>query len=622
MQEELLRFGPFELDPETEELKRSSLVLRLPRQPFRVLLLLVRRAGEIVSRDEIHAAIWGDEIHVDFEHGINAAIRQIRFVLGDHADAPRYIRTLPRRGYSFIAAVERVARPGESAPEPEALAPAPARRRFITPRIAAIAAAMAIAIAGLVAWISQSRRSAKPAGRTVAVRPFHRLGPAIAGIDERSFAEELRATIGRLPRERVIVIEPDANADVVIDGTIREVADGVRVIVSVVDAKTQTRIWSDAFLRPARRKEGMAVEVAHQVMHEIARRYLPPARREPLLRTKASPAALALYKRARLAHLRSQAYDWMRTRELYEAAIQAEPRFAEAWSGLSDVWVGQTLGAAPGECDLAAPRAKECARRAIVLQPLNAEAWATLGQVAGQHDFDLAAAEDSMRRAVSVDPGYVQGRSGLAMVLAMRGQTEEALSELAAAQQLDPITLDLTPIEAMLYFHARRFEDARARFREMLAINPDTLIGNWGLMHTYIVQKNWGEAIAAARNLPQFPRVPEGIPPTEAGFLKMYRGYESFMRESRRQDRFNDYFLAMYYGQLGNQGEAFKLLNDAVDNHVPNLSYIMVDPRLDTLRNDARFDIVVARMNLGRPPKLATLDPLSPGARTARAPRR
>jgi tetratricopeptide (TPR) repeat protein len=366
----------------------------------------------------------------------------------------------------------------------------------------------------------------------------------------------------------------------------------------------------------------MAVEVAHQVMHEIAPRYLPPARREPLLRTKASPTALALYKRARLAHMRSQAYDWMRTRELYEAAIHEEPRFAEAWSGLSDVWLAQTLGGAPGECDLAGPRAKECARRAIALQPLNAEAHATLGQLAGQHDFDLAAAEDSMRRAVSVDPGYVQGRSGLAMVLAMRGQTEEALRELAAAQQLDPITLDLTPAEAMLYFHARRFEDARARFREMLAINPDTLIGNWGLMHTYIIQKNWGEAIAAARNLPQFPPVPEGIAPTEEGFLKTYRGYESFMREGRRQDRFNDYFLAMYYGQLGNQDAAFNWLNDAVDNHVPNLSYIMVDPRLDTLRNDARFNTIVARMNLGRPPKLATLDPLLSGARTGKASRR
>jgi DNA-binding winged helix-turn-helix (wHTH) protein len=250
MREELLRFGPFELDPETEELRRSNLVLRLPRQPFRVLLLLVRRAGEIVSRDEIHAAVWGDEVHVDFDHGINTAIRQIRFVLGDHADAPRYIRTLPRRGYSFIAAVERVARPGASAPDPEAVAPSPPRRRFIAPRIAAIAAVMVIAVAGMLASISPSRRSTKPAGRAIAVRPFHRLGPAIAGIDETSFAEELRTTIGRLPRERVIVIEPEANADVVIDGTIREMADGVRVIVSVVDAKTQTRIWSDAFLRP------------------------------------------------------------------------------------------------------------------------------------------------------------------------------------------------------------------------------------------------------------------------------------------------------------------------------------------------------------------------------------
>ena len=94
----MLRFGPFELDPASEEVRRSGLVLRLPPQPFRILLLLARRAGQVVTRDDIHAAIWGDGTYVDFEHGINSAIRQIRFVLGDHAEAPRYVRTLPRRG--------------------------------------------------------------------------------------------------------------------------------------------------------------------------------------------------------------------------------------------------------------------------------------------------------------------------------------------------------------------------------------------------------------------------------------------------------------------------------------------------------------------------------------------
>lgn len=605
MQDELLHFGPFELDPEREELRRSGLVVRLPRQPLRILLLLVQRAGEVVSRDEIHAAIWGSETYVDFEHGINSAIRNIRFALGDHAGTPRYVRTLPRRGYSFIAPVERIARPGESAPEPEVIVVP--RRGHVAPRMAVIAAAIVIAISAMVAMIAQSRRlteTKRSSGRALAVLPFRRLGPAIAGVDERSFAEELRATIGRLPRAHVAVIDGAARADFVIDGTIRQADDGVRVIVSLLDASSQTRIWSDTFQRPAEKKEGMAVEVAHEVMREIARRYLPPARREPLLRTQASPAAVALYKRARLQHARAQAFDWMRTKELYEAAIREEPRFAEAWSGLGDVLMGQALRGPMSESAALAARATDCARRAIALQPQNAEAQTIFGVLAAQRDYDLAAAEDWMRRATSADPGFVDARANLAMVLAMRGQFDDSLREFVVARQLDPITLDLHPMEAMLHLQARRYEDACARYREILAVKPDLTQARWGLLSIHILRKNWREALAVGRLLPYFPPV-DDVPATEAGFNKVYRAYGPYMERAHGRS-FNDYSLALYYGQIGDRERAFRSLNRAIDAHTPVLSYIMVDPRIDVLRNDPRFNAVLARMKLGRPPEQPT----------------
>src|SRR6185503_11100035 len=194
---------------------------------------------------------------------------------------------------------------------------------------------------------AESRRSdhkTPSSGKTFSVQPFRRLGPVIAGVDERSFTEELRATMGRLPRAHVSLVQPPARADVMVNGTIQQSEDGIRVIVTMSDAKTQAQIWSETYMRPAARREGMAVAVAHQVMREVARRFLPPPRREPLLRTtKVSVKAIGLYKRARMLHSRSQAYDWMRTKELYEAAIREEPRFAEAWSGLSDVWIMQAL---------------------------------------------------------------------------------------------------------------------------------------------------------------------------------------------------------------------------------------------------------------------------------------
>ncbi len=590
----MLRFGPFELDPEGEELRRSGTLVRLARQPLRILLLLIRRAGDVVSREEIHGAIWGNETYVDFEHGINSAIRQIRSALGDNAEQPRYIRTLPRRGYSFVAAVERVSK----ADEPVEPKPKPRRaRRRIT--VAIVVAAI------MAALLDTSHRFVRPSSpsqgaRAIAVEPFRRLGPPLTGVDERTFAEELRATIARLPRAQVSLIPGGGRADYVINGVVRQTEDGARVIVSIVDAASQTQIWSETFQRPAKRSDGMAVEVAHRVMRELARRFFPTPRRGPALRTQASPRAIALYNRARLAHSRSQAYDWMRTKALYEAALHEEPRFAEAWSGLSDVWIGQALQGPIADCDRAAAQALACARRAVALQPGNAEAHSTLGLLAGQRDYDLATAEDELRRATAGDPQYLDARVNLAMVLAMRGQSDDSLREFTIAQQLDPAGLDLSQFEPLLYLYARRYEDARARYRDILAVNPDSVGATWGLMFTYVAQKNWSEALALAATIR--PKAVKAVPATEEGFLSVYCSFDSYLQDGRRQEKLNDYFLAIYYAQTHDRDRSFQSLNRAIDVHTPAVSYIMVDPRLDNLHGDPRFRAVLARINLGRPP--------------------
>jgi DNA-binding winged helix-turn-helix (wHTH) protein/tetratricopeptide (TPR) repeat protein len=591
----LLRFGPFELDPEGEELRRSGTLVRLARQPFRILLLLIRHAGEVLSREEIHAAIWGNETYVDFEHGINSAIRQIRSALCDNAEQPRYIRTLPRRGYSFIAAVEHGANADEPVVEPK---PRPPRVRRSTVAIVVIAIILAL-LAASHRFVQPSPPS--PSARAIAVEPFRRLGPPITGVDERTFAEELRATIARLPRAQVSLVEGGGRAGYVINGTVRQTEDGSRVIVSIVDAASQTQIWSETFQRPAKRSDGMAVEVAHRVMRELARRFFPAPRHEPALRTQAPPRAIALYNRARLAHSRSQAYDWMRTKALYEAVLHEEPRFAEAWSGLSDVWIGQALQGPIADCDRAAAQALACARRALALQPGNAEAHSTLGLLAGQRDYDLATAEDELRRATAGDPQYVDARVNLAMVLAMRGQSDDSLREFTIAQQLDPAGLDLSQFEPLLYLYARRYEDARARYRDILAVNPDAVGATWGLMFTYVAQKNWSEALALAAAIR--PEAVKAAPATEEGFLSVYCGFDSYMQDGRRQEKFNDYFLAIYYAQTHDRDRSFQSLNRAIDVHTPSVSYIMVDPRLDNLHGDPRFRAALARINLGRPPQ-------------------
>ena len=600
MKEDLFRFGPFELDAAGETLRRSGLVARLPRQPFRILLLLVRRAGEVVTRDEIHSAIWGDETYVDFEHGINSAIRQIRFVLGDHAETPRYVRTLPRRGYSFIARVELVAHGTEDVPASVAVGTLsrPPALSGVTRRVIAIAVATTIiTITSMAALIVESRRNDRP--RAIAVLPFRHLGPPIAGFDERPFAEELRANVGALSPAHVSLTRRE-DADVWIEGTIREAGDGVRVIVSAVDAPSHTQFWSETYERPAGRKEGMAVEVAHRVTQEMARRYLPPPRRAPLLKTNARRSALELYEQARSLHSRGQTYDWTRARDLYEAALREEPRFAEAWSGLADVWAGRALRGAFPQRERAAVRAADCARRALALQPRNAEAHATLGMLAAQHEFDLVAAEDALRAATNNDPGYVDAHTNLAMVLAMRGLCDESLRQWAVALQLDPVGLDLSPIEPFLYLQARRYEDARTRYREILAVRPDSQTALWGLLFTLITQKNWSEALVIVRTFRPEMKLDAEVPVSEAGFLELYRQFDVVVQTGRAEGVFNDYFVAVHYAQTGRRDRALELLGRAIDARLPVASYVMVDPRLDPLRGDPRFRVLTRRLKLGQ----------------------
>lgn len=558
-----LRFGPFELDPDREELKRAGVTLRLSGQPFQILLLLARRAGEVVTREEIQAAIWGDDANGGFEQGINTAIRQIRMVLDDHAEAPRYVRTIPRRGYVFIAAVERGERPQR------------ARSRTI------VAAATAVLFA--IAFFSNFNRA--PAARTFAVHPFRTIG-ANAGIDERAFAEELRAAIAALPAHDVTLLTSGNRADVVIDGTVQRTGSGVRVIVSGIDARSRAQLWSETYERPGDSTDGIAIETAHRVAQAIARRYLPAPRHEPVVLSDARPQALEPYRKGRAERQR----DPHRAQRFFEAALVAQPRFAEAWSALADIWAERGLDASPNARPAAARAAKEYARRALALQPRNAEAWSALGMIAFQYDYDLPAADDAFRRATLYDAGYSDAHVNLAVASTARGQFNDAMRELAIARQLDPAEFDVRPMVAELDLHARRYDDSLARYRESLALNRDASSLLFGMLSVYVAQRRWPEAIETCRRIAAQKGIPNRVVPSTAeGFRDVCRDLEPIILEASRRGLVCDYFVAAYYAELGDRQRALARLEGAIANHAPAVAYALVDPRLDPLRSDPRF---------------------------------
>lgn len=619
---EILRFGPFELDAEREELRKSGFVLRLPHQPTRMLLVFVRRAGQVVTREELQREIWGSETHVDFEQGINAAIRQIRFHLGDNAEAPRYIRTIPRRGYVFIAPVERVARandpliPPAVAPidppapvidAPVIAAPEP-RRSSIRPRFLLMAVAiLVLALAGTALWMWRGRKAAgaPPRGaRVIAIAPFRVIGRLPEGVDPRVFVQELRTTIGSLPRRHIVLLEagsPDV-AQIRIEGTIQQERESIRVIVSGIDLVSHTQLWSESYDRPAAEHHGMPIQTAHVVAHEVARRFLPPPRREPLLRSRVSPRARESYRLGRLERARSfPDPDVNRAEQLFEQALREEPKFAEAWSALADIWCQRLLNGPGPVRAQAAARARECANRALALQPGNAEAHSALGMIAFQYDYDLVAAEEAFRKAVARDPDYIDARHNLSMALTARGEFEAALREYIAARDLDPIEFGLHPSEAAIYLRARRFDEALARYRDILAIR-DSRQSKWGILWASIALERWEDATVICRTIAGLPPRPADAPPaTHDDFLIAYRALEPLVLNNHKLGQFDDYLLAAYYSELGDPDRAFAALHRAVDTRAPAVCYLLVDPRLDPLRRDPRFAQVVARTKLAAP---------------------
>jgi DNA-binding winged helix-turn-helix (wHTH) protein/tetratricopeptide (TPR) repeat protein len=596
---ELYRFGPFELDPHAEELRRAGLVLRLPRQPFRILLLLVSRAGETVSREEIQGAIWGGETYVDFEQGINSAIRQIRFFLGDNAETPRYVRTLPRRGYSFIAQVERVAVPEVEERGAGFSPPLDGLKPVLRP---ARSWSLLIVVAALILLPSRGPALSGANPRTIAVKPFRVLGPWPQGVDVSAFAAEVQAALAILPRRYVRLVEPDRRAAFAIEGTIQQVAGGTRVIVAAVDPKTKTRLWSETYERAPDRRAGMAIDVAYRVMIEVARRNLPPPRHEPLLRSHVSAAALDSYRRARLERSRSQRErDWTAARELFAKATTQEPRFAEAWSGLSDTWVERALhDDTEALCAQAAQVAKACARRALELQPENAEARSTLGILALQRDYDFATAEEAFRRATLDDPEYVDARFNLAIALIARGEFGQALDEFEVARGLDPQMFALHPLPAMIHLYARRYDDALAVYRNILAVRPQAPHPPFGILSVYVAQRKWDDATAMALSIMEGrPVAPQ--PATVQTFRTTYRRLEPLILRLYQEKTFDDYAVATYYAQLGDRDRAMAFLDRAVRSRAPTVSFVLVDPRIDTVRGDPRFTALLARTNVGRP---------------------
>jgi len=448
-----IRFGVFEVDLRSGELRKRGIRIRLQDQSFQILALMLERPGDIVRREDLRQRLWPNGTFVDFEHSLNAAIKRLRAPLGDSADNPRFIETLHRRGYRFIAPVIGNARDVQNA-------------------------------------LSLERPDATDQKVRLVVLPFSNLSlePAQEYFSD-GLTEEMIAQLGRLHPRRLGVIARSSsmlfkragkavdgigrelNVNYVLEGSVRREADRVRITAQLIEARGQTHLWADSYERPYEDTLAIQSEVASQIARALALELLP-GETQTLERSGAPKSeAYHVYLKGRFHWNRPGDDGLEKAIEYYEQALALDPHFAEAHAALARAKVNRSESSdKPARVVL--EEARRSALRALELDGQISEAHLALAEVRKRVDWDWAEAERTYRKALALNPSNEAAHRSYGVFLAAMGRHGEAIAETERAVELDPLCLTVNSSAAWARYAARQYDRVITWCRYTLEMEP------------------------------------------------------------------------------------------------------------------------------------------------------
>ena len=610
----IFRFGAFEFCVEARTLRKNGLQIKLSGQPACVLALLLEHPGEVITREEVQKRLWPEGTYVDFEHSVNAAVKRLRQALGDSADSPRFIETLARNGYRFIAPVN------QTLDQP---APAPASKKTLPPMAGLpIAAGLGIfvVIVGAMAVLHDKRQPpVVPAPiRSLAVLPLANLsgdpgqeyfaeGMAdvlrqdLEGIHALRVVSRTSSTYYRGSNKPLPEIARQMNVDAVVDGSVLRSGSRVRISVELIQAANDTRLWGDTYERDLKDVFALQSEVARKIADEIRVTLTPRDRARLAQRPTPNPDAYLAYSKGRFFWNRRTEVDLKRAIAYFQQAIEKDPNYALAYDGLADCWLplGWYAYMAPADTF---PHAKAAVRKALALDDSLAEAHTSLAFVTLYYDRDWAGAEREFRRAIGLNPNYANAHHWYAEFLSLVGRDKEAIAESERARELDPLSNIINTWVGSRYFFARRYDEAIEQYRNAVEMDPDFVPVHLVLGHAFEQKHMYGEAIV---ELEKAVSLSGGSPVYRASLAHAY-GVAGRRNEARKlfgelsdlskRKYVSSYDLALAALGVGATDQAFALLAQAVDERSPRAAFLTVDPRFDGLRSDARFRALIVRI--------------------------
>lgn len=561
------RIGEFLLDVAAYELRWRDRSVRLERRPMELLIWLVERRGELITRDEIVDRLWGRDVFIDVDTGVNTVVRKIRRALRDSGDDSQFIQTVPGKGYKFIAAVEQPV-----------------------------------------------------AGAVLCVLPFRNLH---ASSEDDYIAdgltEETIASLGRLDPERLRVIGRTSSmiyrattksiaeigrelgADYLLEGSIRGSDGQHRVTATLIRVRDQVQVWTDTYDRESKNLLGLQAELGRDIARQIQLRLSPERTTTIARRQTQNPDAYDAYLRGRYYWNQMTPATVSRALECYERATTLDPDYALVWAGIADAISSRPFNSDARPRDVA-EQARRAAYRALRTSDVVPEACTSAAFVQFVFDWDWPAAEGNCRRAVALDPSYGQGYWMLAHTLSQQGRHQNALALTPRSRELDPFNAMTHAMSAQLAFQARDFDGGVSHAREALRVEPDFWIAHLQLGQSLL---QLGRSAQALDALEEATRLSRGNtkPISTSGYTLATLGRHSealeilAALERRSGERYvSPYAFALIHAGLGDRASAYHRLDQAFAERDVHLIYLPVDPKWDAFRGDPQFAQLLDRL--------------------------
>lgn len=563
----VVRFGLFEINLEDAELRKSGMRQKLVGQPFEVLRVLLERPQELVTREELQQRIWPKGTFVDYELALKKAVNRIREVLGDSAESPRFIETVPRRGYRFIGNIESE-----------------------TPRFHSLAV------------LPLENLSHDPEQEYFAEGLTEALTTTLAKIGDLRVVSRTSAMVYKGVRKPLREIARELGVDMVVEGSVLRVGRRVRITAQLIDAEGEAHLWAESYERDLRNVLALQSDVARAIAEEVQIKLTPQEEAQLAQARPVDPEAYEAYLKGRYYWNRRTQEGYGKAVHYFQEAVAKGSGFAAAFAGLADCLSGLGIYGfvEPAE---GCGKAKALAIQALEMDHSLSEAHASLAWATLWYDYDFKTAEREFERATELNPRYATAHSWFGYYLGLMGRFEEAFTELQRAIRLDPLSSVIQWALGYVYWMAHRYDQAIQQFEKTLEFDPGFAWAHALLAWAYIGKSMREAAISAAKAaiqmLPSSTLLLATLGEVYAASSKKREAEKILeqLEDSENRQYVTPYMLARIYVALGRKDDALCWLEKGYQTKAAWMVVLKIDPQLDNLRSDPRFHDLMRHMN-------------------------